>query len=365
MDWRRKFADHQNAISQRSADKLAEEFTKLYAEAAEELVPMIVDVYKEALSSAGDRRKLAPTHLFQLDSYWDLHINSKARVEDLGHTILLLTNSQFHTMYVDVFEGITPGGLKFPCTISADEIQSVINGVWGVDKKNWRHRVWLVMTRFWDGLVGDLMEAVIKKRDPKKLQGSLQERFDKSLKTLNSTIMTDVSRIQCKAAVRRYKISRAMAKNSSTNVAAYVMAYGDEAEINELSERDVAAVNILSDTIGAISEEAIILASDEARAGGGRRSSGDDEVFLLWICEADDLVCDECAEYDQQVITEKEAEAIYPIHPNCRCVLEPIEEDDDDGEDDELSQGDLNGGQGAPPSAMDDLGGYLNSIGAL
>jgi len=269
-------------------------------------------------------------------------------------------------MYVDVFEGITPGGLKFPCTISADESQSVIDGVWGVDKKNGRHRVWLVMTRFWDGLVGDLMEAVIKKRDPKKLQGSLQERFDKSLRTLNSTIMTDVSRIQAKAAMRRYKISRAMAKNSSTNVAAYVMTYGDSAEVSELSERDVAAVNILSDTIGAIGEEAIILASDEARAGGGYRSaSSDDEVFYLWICEADDLVCDECAEYDQQVITEKEADAIYPIHPNCRCVLEPIEEDDDDGEDDELSQGDLNGGQGAPSSAMDDLGGYLNSIGAL
>lgn len=363
MDWRRNFADYQNALSQKSADKLVEEFVKCYEEAANEIIPMFMEVYEKACASVESRRKLAPATLFNLDAYWGLHSTSKNKINDLGHTIISLMNYQFYIMYADVFEGIAPGGIVVPShVIPTEEIQAVIDGIWGVDKKNWRERVWINMTCLWDKLAGELMDAAIKKREPKILQAKLQEKFDGSRKSLNSTMMIDVSRIQAKAAMRRYKISRGMAASISADIASYVMTYGSESEISTLSMDDVAAVNTLSDTVEANNISLLSL----ARAGGGDGGGGDEGLQLyLWICEGDDLVCEDCEEYDNTVITAAEADAIYPLHPNCRCVLEPLMEDDDDGEDDMLGMDDLNGGQGAPSDAMDDLGGYLDSIGAL
>lgn len=380
MSWRRNFADHQNSLSQKSADKLAEEFSKCYGEAANEIIPMFMKVYEEACASVENKRELSPTTLFNLDAYWDLHPTSKNKINDLGHLIISLTNYQFHIMYADVFEGITPGGIAIPCIVPAEKIQEVIDGVWGVDKKNWKERVWINMTGLWDKLTGELMEAVIKRKDPKILQANLQKVFEGSRKSLNSIIMIDVSRIQSKAAAFRYRISRGMAATISADMAAYVMTYGDESEVSALSAEDVAAVNTLSDTVEneANANEGImtvgILSSifdfisdlwDIATGGSG---DSDDGQLYMWVCEADDLVCEECAEYDGEVITGKEADEIYPLHPNCRCVLEPLEEDEDDedGEDDDLGADDFEGGMDDGWSdMMDDLGGFLDSIGAL
>lgn len=369
MSWRRKFADYQNELSQKSADKLMEEFKELYQQAADEMISMFMSVYQEACSTTGIKN-LAPGTLFHLDSYWALLNDSKQRAEVLGNVIISLMDNQFHTMYADVFEGITPGGIKLPCFINSNEIQQVIDGNWGVDKRNWRGRVWIKMTLLWDKLVGALMEAVIKKQDPKKLQATLLKEFEGSRKALNSTMMIDVSRIQSKAAARRYQVSRAMAASPSADIASYVMTYGDEAEVSELATEDVAAANILSDAMQTYDRNgekaAKFMMSRAGGAVGAFDSPAASDQYFMWICEGDDLVCDDCAELDQTVMLGEEADAIYPLHPNCRCVLEPVMEDDDDGEDDQWGEDDINGGSGAGGGSgfMDELGGYLDFIGA-
>ena len=377
MSWRRNFADYQNALSQKSADKLVEEFAKCYEEAANEIIPIFMDVYEKACASVGSRRNLVPATLFSLDAYWDLHPTSKNKINDLGHLIISLTNYQFHIMYADVFEGITPGGIAIPCIVPAEKIQEVIDGVWGRDKKNWKERVWLNMTNLWDKLTGELMEAVIKKRDSKTFQVNLQKAFGGSRKSLNSTIMIDVSRIQAKAATLRYRISRGMAASISADIAAYTMTYGDESEISALSMEDVAAVNTLSDTVenevnanegimtvGILGSIFDFVTDLIDIATGGDEGNGQ---LYIWICEGDDLVCEDCEEYDGVLITGAQADEIFPLHPNCRCVLEPLMEDDDDGEDDTIDADDFTGGMddGGFSDAMDDFGGYLDSIGAL
>lgn len=365
MSWRRNFADYQNELSQKSADKLAEEFVKHYEQAANEMIPMFVGVYQEAWDAAGGK-KMTPETLFQLDSYWTLLDVSRAKAESLGNDIVLLMNDQFHVMYKDVFEGITPGGIQLSCFISEEEIQQIIDSVWRVDNKNWRERIWIRMTVLWDALTGALMEAIIKRYSKNKFQAILQKEFEGNRKTLNSIMMIDVSRIQAKAAGRRYQVSRTMARSASADVASYVMTYGDEAEVSALSAEDVAAVNILSDavqTYDSTGEKAAAFFS--SRVAAFNDPAGSDQYFM-WICEGDDLVCDECAELDQEIMLGEEADAIYPLHPNCRCVLEPVMEDDDDGEDDQWGEDDINGGSGAGGGEgfMDELGGYLDFIGA-
>jgi hypothetical protein len=144
------------------------------------------------------------------------------------------------------------------------------------------------------------------------------------------------------------------------------MTYGDEAEVNELAAEDVAAANILSDAVRTYDRNgAKAAAFFSSRAAAFDDPSGSHQYFM-WICEGDDLVCDECAELDQTIMLGEEADAIYPVHPNCRCVLEPVMEDDDDGEDDQWGEDDINGGSGAGGGSgfMDELGGYLDFIGA-
>lgn len=369
MSWRRNFADYQNELSQKTADKLVKEFAEHYEQAALEMIPMFSKVYKEARDVAGIKQ-IAPETLFHLDSYWALLDASRERAELLGNNIISLMNEEFHTMYVNVFEGITPGGIELPCFISDEEIQQIIDGIWGVDKKNWRERVWIKMTCLWDKLTGALMEATIKKHAPNKLQATLQKEFEGSCKALNSTMMIDISRIQSKAAARRYQVSRAMATSASADVASYVMTYGDEAEVSALAAEDVAAVNILSDAVQAYDSNGEKAAAFMMSRAGGAVGSFDSpaaaDQYFMWICEGDDLVCDDCAELDQTVMLGEEADAIYPIHPNCRCVLEPVMEADDDGEDDQWGEDDINKGSGAGggDAFMDQLGGYLDFIGA-
>lgn len=370
MSWRRNFADYQNELSQKSADKLIDNFVKLYEQAASEMIPMFLKVYEEAWDVAGIK-KLAPETLYHLDSYWALLDASRQRAEALGNDIITMMNDQFHTMYADVFEGIAPGDIQLPCFIDPEEIQKIIDGFWGVDKKNWRERIWIKMTVLWDKLTGALMEAIIKHHTEKKLQATLQKEFEGSRKALNSTMMIDVSRIQAKAAARRYQVSRAMATSASADIASYVMTYGDEAEVSELAAEDVAAVNILSDAVQTYDRNGEKAAKFMMSRAGGAVGAFDDpaaaDQYFVWICEGDDLVCDECAELDSQVFSGEEADAIYPIHANCRCVLEPVMEEDDDGADDQWGDDDINRGTGVGGSGeafMDELGGYLNFIGA-
>jgi hypothetical protein len=279
-----------------------------------------------------------------------------------------MMNDQFHTMYADVFEGIAPGNIQLPCFIDPEEIQKIIDGSWEVDKKNWRERIWIKMTVLWDKLTGALMEAIIKHHTEKKLQATLQKEFEGSRKALNSTMMIDVSRIQAKAAARRYQVSRAMATSASADIASYVMTYGDEVEVSELAAEDVAAVNILSDAVQTYDrngEKAAKFFMSRSVVAAFDDPAGADQYFM-WVCESDDFVCDDCAVLDGVIMLGAEAFGIYPIHPNCRCALEPVLEDDNDGQDDQWGEDDINKGTGAGggDAFMDELGGYLDFIGA-
>jgi hypothetical protein len=365
MSWRRNFADYQNELSQKSADKLIDNFVKLYEQAASEMIPMFLKVYEEAWDVAGIK-KLAPETLYHLDSYWALLDASRQRAEALGNDIITMMNDQFHTMYADVFEGIAPGDIQLPCFIDPEEIQQIIDGSWGVDKKNWRERIWIKMTVLWDKLTGALMEAIIKHHTEKKLQATLQKEFEGSRKALNSTMMIDISRIQAKAAARRYQVSRAMATSPSADIASYVMTYGDEAEVSELAAEDVASVSILSDAVQTYDRNGEKAAKFMMSRDVGYGDPGYADQYYIWICEGDDLVCDDCASYDGEIFLGEEWDAIYPIHPNCRCVLEPVMEMDIDGEDDQWGEDDINKGTGAGGGYefMDQLGSYLDFIGA-
>ena len=322
MSWRRNFADYQNALSQKSADKLMEEFKELYQQAADEIIPMFMDVYQEACSTTGIKN-LTPGTLFHLDSYWTLLNDSKQRVEVLGNIIISLMNNQFHVMYVDVFEGIAPGNIQIPCFIDPEEIQRAIDGNWGVDKKNWRERVWIKMTVLWDRLTGALMEAIIKHRTEEKLQATLQKEFEESRKSLNSTIMIDVTRIQSKAAKEKQLTIGKMVNNASINTAAYIMSYGDESEINALSAENISEVNALSNVVRA-NNNTVVRALSSRRGGGG---GSDWKITIVWVTENDDRVCEACALLDGNtwVCNEEESEALesmLPLHPNCRCILD-------------------------------------------
>lgn len=49
-----------------------------------------------------------------------------------------------------------------------------------------------------------------------------------------------------------------------------------------------------------------------------------------WATAGDDYVCPECEALEDQVFTLQTARGMLPLHPNCRCALYPLEEDEDE-----------------------------------
>lgn len=49
------------------------------------------------------------------------------------------------------------------------------------------------------------------------------------------------------------------------------------------------------------------------------------EVIAEFVTAGDERVCDICAGYHGNRFTLKEAEHLIPIHPNCRCIVIPVE----------------------------------------
>lgn len=43
-----------------------------------------------------------------------------------------------------------------------------------------------------------------------------------------------------------------------------------------------------------------------------------------WSTAGDDLVCEECEEYEGEIMSIKEARGLIPLHPNCRCAWIPV-----------------------------------------
>lgn len=55
-----------------------------------------------------------------------------------------------------------------------------------------------------------------------------------------------------------------------------------------------------------------------------------DLIEVMIITEGDDLVCEDCMEWDGVIVTLTEAFDILPIHPNCRCTIEYADDEDDE-----------------------------------
>ncbi len=52
------------------------------------------------------------------------------------------------------------------------------------------------------------------------------------------------------------------------------------------------------------------------------------EVIAEFVTAGDDRVCSECAGYHGNRYTLKRAEYLVPVHPNCRCIVIPLERRD-------------------------------------
>ena len=59
-------------------------------------------------------------------------------------------------------------------------------------------------------------------------------------------------------------------------------------------------------------------------------------LSFVFICNPIDTTCEECLSHDQEVYAAGDPDMPQlPIHPNCRCTLEPVMT----GNDDEGGQG--------------------------
>jgi hypothetical protein len=57
---------------------------------------------------------------------------------------------------------------------------------------------------------------------------------------------------------------------------------------------------------------------------GGWSSEGEQEDLVEWVTAQDDKVCQACEDAaDESPYSIDEAQALIPLHPNCRCSVTP------------------------------------------
>lgn len=57
----------------------------------------------------------------------------------------------------------------------------------------------------------------------------------------------------------------------------------------------------------------------------------EEEILVKIVTAGDGLVCEECADWEGEIVSIEEAEEILPIHPNCRCTIVLPDTDEDVG----------------------------------
>lgn len=88
------------------------------------------------------------------------------------------------------------------------------------------------------------------------------------------------------------------------------------------------AVELLSTKFnlpGAYIEEGLITRTATAMVYTFELSSRQDRFpYVQWITQRDERVCPICGPRDGRIYTKMEVRYIWPAHPNCRCIIQPL-----------------------------------------
>lgn len=266
--WANRQENELNKVSSLTEKTINSQLDKYYFSLMKQVMADFEATY-DKIMSVGVGNPVTVADLYKLDKYWQMQARLKELCEKLGNKEVELLSKNFEKQWDEIYQkAALPSDEAFVIP-SESNAKQMINTIWCADGKTWSQRVWGNLQLLQETLNEQLIHIVVTGRTTRDLRIALMERFNVSRKQANMLIRTEIDHIQTASAAKRYQDS---------GLTRYQ-----------------------------------ILGREEGSCTRGRKGSID------------------CHEMDGKIFTYAEMKVgtnAPPFHPNCRCRIKPVIDDD-------------------------------------
>jgi len=203
--WGNRLLKQQDAISNKNIKDIEKRLKKYYRNSFEKIWADFEATYEKLLATVRDGREPTPADLYRLDRYWQMQNQVTKELQKLGDTQIELLSKRFMEDWIEVYESISlPSDTGFS-TFSTAMAEEMINQIWVADGKHFSQRIWDNTQRLIQTLNEQLVHCVVTGKKTTDLKKLLQERFDVSYSQADTLVRTEIANIQTQAAKKRYE----------------------------------------------------------------------------------------------------------------------------------------------------------------
>ena len=203
--WASRQEDELNKISTKTEYEIDQQLDKYYISAMKKIFEDFEATYNKLIATKGAGTTPTVADLYKLDRYWQMQARLKELCEQLGNKEVELLSKKFEEQWEEIYQkAALPSDEEFIIP-SESNAKQMINSVWCADGKTWSQRVWGNVKYLQETLNEQLVHIVVAGRSTKDLRIALQERFNVSRSQANMLINTEVNHIQTASAAKRYE----------------------------------------------------------------------------------------------------------------------------------------------------------------
>lgn len=203
--WAERQENELNKISTKTESEINKQLDKYYSSVMRKVFEDFEATYNKLITTIGSGNPITVADLYKLDRYWKLQARLKQLCEQLGNKEVELLSKKFEEQWDEVYKkSALPSDEAF-IVPSESNAKQMINSVWCADGKTWSQRVWGNVSLLQETLNEQLIHVVVTGRSTRDLRKLLQERFDVSRSQANMLINTEVNHIQTASAAKRYE----------------------------------------------------------------------------------------------------------------------------------------------------------------
>lgn len=203
--WAERQENELNKISTKTESEINKQLDKYYSSVMRKVFEDFEATYNKLITTIGSGNPITVADLYKLDRYWKLQVRLKQLCEQLGNKEVELLSKKFEEQWDEVYKkSALPSDEAF-IVPSESNAKQMINSVWCADGKTWSQRVWGNVSLLQETLNEQLVHVVVAGRSTRDLRQLLQERFDVSRSQANMLINTEVNHIQTASAAKRYE----------------------------------------------------------------------------------------------------------------------------------------------------------------
>lgn len=204
MYWQDRMQASQAALANKKRREIEKRLRKYYVDLSKQLIQDYEDLYDKVLLKKAAGEAVSPATLYQMDKYWDLQKQVRARLNKFGAFQQSLLSRVFEVFYQSSYNSINVTGLEAFKTLDDGAVKQVLERVWAADGKTWSQRIWSNMDHLRETLEEGLIETVAAGKKTSQLKKTLMERFNVSYTRADTLVRTELAHIQTEAAKQRY-----------------------------------------------------------------------------------------------------------------------------------------------------------------